>query len=163
MRRKFDEVPRRSGWGRWGAGLAGGAAAAALALTTGCQEEGPFLQTEQYSTVDGEETYNGGACMPVQQGNAMGGGTAPGAGSFGGEANEAEPDAFSFSYEGTGAGVRLLVVDGENGVLAERHYDEAFIRSGKKDEVVVELGRGGMRFVSWGVERCEAIREPESP
>ena len=124
---------------------------APLVLFVGCQEEGPFLQTEEFLTKAGEdERYMGGSCMGVTTGNGMGGGTAPGATS-----------SYQYSYESKGNGVRFVFNDAGGEVLEERNYDAAFIASGRRDEVVVEVGGEVMRFVNWGTQECGTIRDPD--
>jgi hypothetical protein len=125
-------------------------------LLAGC-EEGPFLQTESFETKAGEsEIYTGGGCMPVSKGSGMGAGSAPAPGG--------EPTGgYEYSYEGTGSGVRFVFKDGNGEVLEERNYAADFIKSKKRDEVVVMVGEKEMRFVHWGSQECEPIREPEEP
>jgi len=125
----------------------------ALALA-GCAEEGPFLQTEEYRTQAGEsEIYGGGSCMAVSEGGGMGGGSAPAPGS--------ESTAYSYSYKSTGSGVRFEFFDENGEVVEARDYNAAFIASGRRDEVVVAVGDDEMRFVHWGVQKCEPIRDPD--
>lgn len=125
----------------------------ALALG-GCAEEGPFLQVEEYRTRAGEsERYSGGSCMQVTDGGAMGGSVMP---LPGGDA-----EAYSYSYETTGHGVRFEFLNASGELVAERDYNAAFIASGRRDEVVVAVGDDELRFVHWGVPECEPIREPD--
>jgi hypothetical protein len=122
-------------------------------LGAGCQD-GPFLQTEQFVSHDGQEEQVGTACIAVQKGSGMGGGRAPGVPGAAGEGAQTAPSGYSFSYEGTGSGVRLVVVDGSGKTLAERSYDSGFIDSGRKDEVKVDADGEALRFVGWGVSAC---------
>ena len=123
-------------------------------LAAGCQN-GPFLQTEQFVTRDGQEEQVGMACMSVDKGSGLGGGRAPGVpGAAGDGAGEAAASGHSFSYEGTGNGVRLTVADGAGITLAQRTYDSAFIDSRRKDELTVELEGETLRFVARGIATC---------
>jgi hypothetical protein len=92
--------------------------------------------------------------MAVQKGSGMGGGRAPGVPGAAGEGPQTTTSGYSFSYEGTGSGVRLVVVDGSGKTLAERNYDSGFIDSGRKDEVKVDADGEALRFVGWGVTAC---------
>src|SRR5262245_38607478 len=122
-------------------------------LLLGCQE-GPYLHVEQFITrPGGTEEAMGIACMSGEKGEGMGGGlarTMPGAG------GEADMPAlsYSFSYEGTGNGVRLKVELADGKVLTNKLYDAAFIESGRKDEVKVDTGSDVLRFQAWGVPDC---------
>ena len=126
--------------------------------------DGPYLQTEEYVTKAGQaEDYMGGGCVAVQEGNGMGGGTAPiPIEGEGGESGEEQPlvPGYSFSYEGTGNSVHFTVSDGYGAVLVERDYDSDFLLSGKKDEISVDVTGGSMRFIHWGGAKCQ---EPRSP
>jgi hypothetical protein len=129
------------------------------ALCSGCSE-GPFLQTEEFLT-NGEEAevYMGGGCISVQEGNGMGGGTAPVLGA-GGE--EGEPvSGWSVSYEGTGKSVHFLVTDGAGEVLAERDYDSEWLLSGQREEISVDVSGGKKRFLHWGGAKCQDTRTPD--
>ena len=131
--------------------------AGAALVTLGCQQNGPYLQTEQYVTQGGQEQLTGTACMTSDKGNGMGGGLSPdqpGAGGDGG--NDAA--GYSFSYDGTGGGVRLKVLDAAGKTLVDKTYDSAFMDSGRKDEVTVEIGAGSARFVAWGAPQCEQTK-----
>jgi hypothetical protein len=144
------------GWslrGRITLAAAGLGSLGCVLLGVGCQE-GPFLQTEQFVTRDGQEEQVGTACIAVQKGSGLGGGRAPGVPGAGGEGEAATPSGHSFSYEGTGSGVRLAVLDGSGKTLAERNYDSAFIDAGRKDELKVEADSEKLRFVGWGVAAC---------
>jgi hypothetical protein len=128
--------------------------ALAMALLSAACQDGPFLQTEQFVTRDGQEEQVGSACISVQKGAGMGGGRAPGAPGAAGEAADGAPSGYSFSYEGTGGGVHLAVVDGSGKTLAERTYDSGFIDAGRKDELKVSPDGEQLRFVGWGVATC---------
>jgi hypothetical protein len=132
------------------AGLGG---LATVLLCAGCQD-GPFLQTEQFVTRAGQEEQFGSACISVQKGSGLGGGRAPGVPGAAGEGADGALSGYSFSYEGTGSSVRLLVVDGSGQTLAERSYDAAFIDAGRKDELNVEADGEMLRFVGRGVAAC---------
>lgn len=137
---------------------AAGVAALGLVLGGCGVDEGPYLQTEFYETKAGEsEVYMGGSCMPVQEGNAgMGGGTAPGA-----TDSQGLQVRYQYTYESTGDGVLFVFTDHGSGAKEERNYDGAFIASGERDDVVVEVGADQRRFVNWGVSACEPIRDPQ--
>jgi hypothetical protein len=125
----------------------------AVVLGAGCQN-GPYLQTEQFVARDGQrEEKIGTACMSAEKGSGMGGGRAPGVPGAAGEGSE-EAAGYSFSYDGTGAGVRFRVLDSAGKTLADKNYDGAFIDSGRKDEVTIEVGAEKARFVAWGVPQC---------
>jgi hypothetical protein len=128
-----------------------GALVASAFLGVGCQT-GPFLQTEQHETRAGEEEQIGSACLSVEKGGGLGGGRAPGVPGAAGEGGD--DGDYSFSYDGTGGGVRFRVLDGGGKSLADKSYDSAFIDSGRKDEVTIELGGRAARFVAWGVPHC---------
>jgi hypothetical protein len=131
-----------------------------LALLVGCQEEGPFLQTEEFLTQgDAAERYMGGACMTASEGNGMGGGTAPGAQGSAGESTAAL--GYQYGYEGRDGGIRFTFTDNTGEVLAERDYDEAFLNAGRSDEVAVEFAGQTWRFVNRGVQECQPIRDPD--
>ena len=128
--------------------LLGGAAL----LVLDCQN-GPYLQTEQFVTRDGQpEEKIGTACMSAEKGGGMGGGRAPGVPGAAGEGSEEA--GYSFSYDGTGGGVRFRVVDSAGKTLADKNYDGAFLDSGRKDEVTIDAGAEKARFVAWGVPQC---------
>jgi hypothetical protein len=131
------------------------ASAVGALLSVGC-EDGPSLQTEQFTTRDGEpEEQVGRACIPVKKGSGMGGGRAPGVPGAAGEGDTvASTSGYSFSYEGTGSGVRLTVADKRGKTLAERNYDAAFIAAGRKDELEVATPGETLRFVGRGVAAC---------
>jgi hypothetical protein len=134
-------------------GLAGALSGGAALLGLGCQN-GPYLQTEQFVSRDGrQEEKTGTACMSAEKGGGLGGGRAPGVPGAAGEGSE-EAAGYSFSYDGTGSGVRFRVVDGAGKTLADKLYDGAFIDSGRKDEVTIEAGAERARFVAWGVPQC---------
>lgn len=123
-------------------------------LLAGC-DEGPYLMTESFETKAGEsEVYTGGGCMPVSEGSGMGAGAAPAPGAE-------DSGGYEYSYEGTGNGVLFRFKDGSGEVLEERNYTAAFISSRKRDEVVVQVGENEMRFVHWGAQECEPIRDPD--
>lgn len=127
---------------------------------TACAES-PVLMTEQYLTKAGEEErYLGGACLSTEKGSGMGGGTAPGAFGTAGAATAAL--GYQYNYESQDSGVQFVFSDNEGEILAERDYDEAFIDSGRSDEVVVEIGDETHRFVHRGAPTCQAIREPDA-
>jgi hypothetical protein len=131
-------------------GLAG---AAAALLSVGC-EDGPFLHSEQFVTRDGQdEEQFGSACIPVQKGSGVGGGRAPGVPGAAGD-GDAAASGYSFSYEGTGSGVRLVITNSSGKTLAERNYDAAFLEAGRKDELKVEIDGETLRFVGRGVAAC---------
>ena len=135
-------------------GVGGGAGVLGVLLAVGCQN-GPYLQTEQYVTRDGQpEEKVGSACMSVEKGNGMGGGRAPGVPGAAGDSSADATGDYSFSYEGTGNGVRLQVIESDGTVLAEKSYDGAFIDSGRKDEVKIVVVGETARFVAWGVPEC---------
>jgi len=140
--------------GRWALTAAGLGVLVCVLLAVGCQN-GPFLQTEQFVTRDGQEEQVGSACISVDKGSGLGGGRAPGVpGAAGDRAGEAAASGHSFSYEGTGNGVRLTVADGSGAALAQRTYDSAFIDTGRKDELTVELEGETLRFVARGIATC---------
>ena len=144
------------GWnfrGRVTLAVVGVGALTCALLGVGCQN-GPFLQTEQYVTKDGQEEQVGRACISAQKGSGMGGGRAPGVPGAAGEAALAATAGHSFNYEGTGNSVRLTVADGAGNTLVERSYDSAFIDAGRKDQVTVEADGETLRFVAWGVPSC---------
>lgn len=125
----------------------------------GCQQpdEGPYLQTEFYETKAGEsERYLGGSCMGVSQESGFGGGTAPGA-----TDSENLQIRYQYVYESTGDGVHFAFTNQGSGAKEERNYNAAFIASGERDEVVVQVGGDERRFVNWGTAECEPIREPD--
>jgi hypothetical protein len=116
---------------------------------------------EEFLTKAGEqERYMGGGCMALEKGNGMGSGTAPGAYGVAGAATVEQ--GYSYSYEGRGNAIlfRFATYDGE--VLAERTYDEKFIDSGRKDVVSVEAYGQTLRFVNWGAQECQPIRDPDA-
>ena len=122
-------------------------------LSVGC-EDGPFLQTEQFVTRRGhDEEQVGSACVRVQKGSGLGGGRAPGAPGAGGDGDGAA-SGYSFSYEGTGSAVHLIVADKNGKTLAERSYDTAFIDARRTDELEVEADGEALRFVARGVAMC---------
>ena len=126
---------------------------ATVALCTGC-EDGPYLQTEQFVTRDGlQEEKIGTACISAEKGSGLGGGRAPGVPGAAGEGSE-ETAGYSFSYDGTGSGVRFRVIDSGGKTLADKTYDGAFLDSGRKDEMTVDTGATLARFVAWGVPQC---------
>jgi len=144
------------GWSSWGhltQTVAALASVATVLLDVGCQD-GPFLQTEQFVTRGGQEERVGTACIAAQKGSGLGGGRAPGVPGAAGESAGASTNGYSFSYEGTGSGVRLTVTDGSGQTLAARNYDSAFIDTGRKDELNVEADGEKLRFVAWGVAEC---------
>jgi hypothetical protein len=120
----------------------------------GCQS-GPFLETEQYVTHDGQpEEKIGTACLSAEKGGGLGGGRAPGVPGAAGEGSAEETPSYSYSYEGTGSGVRFQVVQSDGTLLADKRYESAFIESGRKDEVTITVGDETARFVAWGVPQC---------
>ena len=126
---------------------------ATVALCMAC-ESGPYLQTEQFVTRDGlQEEKIGMACLSAGKGSGLGGGRAPGVPGAAGEGSEESP-GYSFSYDGTGSGVRFRVVDNAGKTLADRTYDGPFLDSGRKDEMTVGAGATLARFVAWGVPQC---------
>jgi hypothetical protein len=128
-------------------------ALATVVLGAGCQN-GPYLQTEQFVARDGQpEEKVGTACMSAERGSGLGGGRAPGVPGAAGEGSE-EAAGYSFSYDGTGSGVRFRVVDSAGKTLAGKSYDGAFLDSGQKDEVTIEVGAEKARFVARGVPQC---------
>ncbi|HEY6077427.1 MAG TPA: hypothetical protein VIW29_01405 [Polyangiaceae bacterium] len=135
----------------------GGVLLVALA-SAGCAE-GPFLQTEELVTKPGEaEGYVGGSCLGVERGSSSGGATAPGA--FGSAGEAAVAQGYSYGYEGRGKAVRFSVSDYDGQILAERSYDAAFLESGRRDVVTLEVFGQTLRFVHWGVGKCGEIRDP---
>lgn len=135
-------------------GVGGGVGVLGVLLGLGCQS-GPFLQTEQYVTHDGHsEEKMGTACMSVEKGSGIGGGRAPGVPGAAGEGSADTAASYSFSYEGTGNGIRLRVIENDGTVLADKSYDSALIDSGRKDEVKIAVGDETVRFVAWGVPQC---------
>jgi len=141
-------------WNLRGCGTLAWAACGGLGcalLSLGCQN-GPFLQTEQYVTRSGEEEQVGTACISVEKGSGMGGGRAPGVPGAAGEGGD--DSGYSFSYDGSGSGVRFRIVDGAGRTLADKTYDGGFIDSGRRDEVTVDTGSAAARFVAWGVPQC---------
>src|SRR4051812_40812111 len=72
----------------------------------GCSH-GPSMHTEQFMLEAGRETRVGSACLSVEEGSGLGGGRVPGVPGAAGEGPD--ESSFSFSYEGTGSGVRLTV------------------------------------------------------
>jgi hypothetical protein len=134
--------------------VVGVAELACVLFGVGCQS-GPFLQTEQFVTRDGQEERVGRACMSLQKGSGMGGGRAPGVPGAAGEGTGEAGSEHSFSYEGTGNAVRLTVVDGAGKTLVDRSYDSAFIDAGRKHQVTIETDGETLRFVAWGVPTCE--------
>jgi hypothetical protein len=145
-------------WGWFGTGRALARLCGLLPLLTGCGE-GPFLQTEEYTTAAGQaERYRGGGCMSVQEGNGMESGVAgQGSGS-----NVPWTPRVLYSYTGTGDGVHFSVSDEAGTLLVDRDYTSDFLLSGETDIVVIELEGGSMRFTHWGGEECGEIREPDS-
>jgi len=122
-----------------------------------CQQSGPYLYSEQYVTRGGQEELTGSSCMSSDKGNGMSGGLSPdqpGAGGDGG--NDAA--GYAFSYDGMGDAVRLRVVDPAGNTLADTTYDRAFLESGRKDEVTVDVAGGNARFVAWGVPDCDSTQ-----
>jgi hypothetical protein len=125
---------------------------------TGCAE-GPFLQTEEYVTKPGElEVYTGGSCFSPDKGSASGGATAPG--TFGSAGEAAASLGYSYGYEGRGKAVRFSLSDYDGRLLAERNYDAAFLESGRKDVVNLQIFGQNLRFVHRGVAKCGELREP---
>jgi hypothetical protein len=124
-------------------------------LLAGCEQEGPYLQMEEFLTKSDEgERYMGGSCMSGSEGGGVGAGRAPGP-----DGNTA--DTFEYSYQSGEGGVHFVFKNGLGEILAERRYNEKFLSSGQRDEVVVEFGEETYRFVHWGVQECQPIREPE--
>ncbi len=124
----------------------------------GCAE-GPFLQVEEYVTKPGAaEVYTGGSCFSTEKGNASGGATAPGA--FGSAGEAAASLGYSYGYEGRGKAVRFSLRDYDGQILVERNYDAAFLVSGRKDVVALQLFGQSLRFVHRGVAKCSEVREP---
>lgn len=143
----------RNLWGRVTL-VAAGLSGSALVALGACGQNGPYLQTEQFVARDGQpEEKIGTACMSAEKGGGMGGGRAPGVPGAAGEGSE-DAAGYSFSYDGTGSGVRFRVVDAAGKTLADKSYDGAFIDSGRKDEVTVDTGDATARFVAWGVPQC---------
>jgi hypothetical protein len=119
--------------------------------------EGPVLMNEEFLTRQGEdERYMGGGCMAAGDGGSVGSGSMVGTAGSAGVAS-----GFQYGYEANGNGVHFLFTDSGGAVLAERQYDEAFINSGRRDEVLVEHEGQTWRFVNWGAEECQPIREPD--
>lgn len=135
-----------------------GWAAVILFGALGCAE-GPFLQTEEFVTKPNEaEVYVRGSCFSTEKGNASGGATAPGA--FGSAGEAAASLGYSYGYEGRGKAVRFSLTDYDGQLLAERNYDAAFLESGRKDVVALQLFGQSLRFVHRGVAKCSEVREP---
>jgi hypothetical protein len=135
-------------------GVGGGVGVLGVLLAVGCQD-GPFLQTEQYVTRDGQpEEKVGTACISVEKGNGMGGGRAPGVPGAAGDGSADAAGSYSFSYEGTGSGVRFQVVASDGTLLADKNYDGPFIDSGRKDEVKIVADGETARFVASGIAQC---------
>lgn len=147
-------------FGHW----SGRAALGALFLSLSGCDEGPFLQTEEFSAQGGVERYLGGSCLSVDAGKGLGGGKVPLSDGAAGESGEsaAYAYAYAFSYEGRDKGMHFQVADGAGRVLAERSYSEAFIGAGRKDEVKLDVGAQKLRFVHRGVAECQPIREPNT-
>lgn len=144
------------GFGSWRAGWG------LLLLLLGACEDGPFLQTEEFTTQDGAERYLGGSCMAVGTGSGLGGGKAPQPQGAAGDADDSASFAYSFSYEGRDKGMHFQVADGAGRLLAERSYSASFIDSGRRDEVKVDVGSQKLRFVHRGVPECQPIRDPDT-
>jgi hypothetical protein len=133
---------------------------ALLLSLTGC-DDGPFLQTEEFTTRDGAERYMGGSCMSVGTGSGLGGGKAPQPEGAAGESGDSASFAYSFSYEGRDKGMHFQIADGAGRLLAERSYSASFIESGRRDEVKVDVATQKLRFVHRGVPECQPIRDPD--
>lgn len=138
---------------RWGIGAGFGLLGLAL---TACAEPEPLaLEHEVYEVVGGVESLVNENCteLPDELGGGFGFGfgTAPAGGSV----------AYSVSYEfdSDGAVVSAGAADGSG--FVEREYDEAFLRSGLSDELVVELEEGfTLRLVNRGASGCGLSAEP---
>jgi hypothetical protein len=144
------------GWrslGRAGLAMAGGLFGVAAGLIGGCQS-GPFVQTEQYVTREGQEQQIGSACAGFEKDSGFGAGLLPGVPGAGGDSDADETSGYAFKYEGTGNSLRLSVTDGHGHTMAQRSYDGAFVDSGRKDELSVEAGEQKLRFVAWRVSEC---------
>lgn len=135
-----------------------GAVVLAALASAGCAE-GPCLQIEEYVSKAGEaEAYVGGSCLAVEKGNTSGGATAPGA--FGSAGESSVDQGYAYGYEVRGKGVSFRVSDYDGQLLAERSYDAAFLESGRRDVVRLEVFGQTLRFVHWGVGKCGEIRHP---
>ena len=142
------------GWS-WAASLVG-----PLVLLAGCNnEQGLILKKDEFLIkADGDERNMGGGCLYSTEGHRLEGGgfrdALP-------EGEEGAWFAFNSRYEGTGDGVRFTFVTHAGEVLAERHYDEAFLNSGRVDEVVVEFAGNTWRYLNRGVPECGPISQME--
>jgi hypothetical protein len=139
---------------RGGLGGGGGRFWVMAALLGVACRNGGSVQTEQYSTQDGSERLVGRACTGFEKDSGFGAGLLPGVPGAAGESGAGEERGFSFVYEGTGSALRLRVSDGSGHVVAERVYDNAFVESGRSDELKVDAGKEQLRFVATGAASC---------
>ncbi|HYQ14561.1 MAG TPA: hypothetical protein VEQ58_02350 [Polyangiaceae bacterium] len=121
-----------------------------------CQNAGPFLHTEQYVVEGGRaEERVGVACSSLEKGNGFGGGRAPAVPGAGGDGATASGPSYSFVYESSGSRMTLIVEDEQGARLAQKIYDRAFVESGRKDELKLDVAPGeSVRFLAWGVPEC---------
>jgi hypothetical protein len=118
------------------------------AFASGCGS-GPALRYEEFYTSNGEERSLGKGCMLAEDG--LSGSTATGV--AGGAGNPMQP--YTTAYEGRDGAVIVTVTDGAGTVRARRVYDEAFLESGKSDEIVVDLETDTLRLRYFGGESCD--------
>jgi hypothetical protein len=118
------------------------------ALASGCGS-GPALRYEEFYTSNGEERALGDGCMLAEEGisGSMATGVAGGAG------DPMQP--YTVEYEGLDGGIMVTITDGGGKVQARRVYDEAFLESGKSDEIVVDLEMDTLRLRYFGAESCD--------
>jgi len=118
------------------------------ALATGCGS-GPALRYEESYTSEGVERSIGGGCILAEEG--LSGSSATGV--AGGAGNPMQP--YTIAYESKDDGITVIVTDGGGTSRAHRVYDEAFLESGKSDEIVVDLEMDTLRLRYFGAESCD--------
>ena len=119
------------------------------ALVTGCGS-GPALRYEEFYSSDGVERSVGTGCIVAEEG--LSGSSTTGA--AGGAANPVQ--TYTVAYDGEDEeAITVTVIDGGGTVRASRVYDEAFLESGKSDEIVVDLEMDTLRLRYFGSDTCD--------
>ena len=116
-------------------------------LGAGCADD-LYVMHEEFIVHQEESEYLGGACQKI------GGGT-----SAGGVAGENLP-SYSFEVSESDEGVRVVLQTSDGDRVAEKSYTDDFLRSGKRDELLLEVDDSKqVRVVLWGSEVCEPLMD----
>jgi hypothetical protein len=121
-----------------------------------CGDEHVIQWREEVVDAAGER-MRGGSCAELGAGDEVGSGS--GVAPIEGETPTTP--SYQLKWVGLADGVQLSVFDVYGELVEERDFDQAFLDSGERIEIMPPLEGGSLRLTVWGGDRCDSIDASE--